>query len=1067
MNELRSALFGRINQYLGIRARDWPMLLLMLAHVFVALTLTISLRSLNTGLFLAAYPATVYPWYFLAESILSFFLSLLYSNFVSGRMSARQENLGLLSIFGVLLLLGRLLLWQKMGWVNFALPMICDSLSSLLMIQAWTLYGDCVDSRKARRFFPLIGLGGTCGGIFGGWLASNLVTKLGTENLIFVELILLVLLALGVGSLLRRAKDPGLEHKIEQKLSSALERGNSLVQRSREVVMSVIANKLLLRVLIILVCVRVASTILDYQLQLQLKDNFNQTGITAYMGSYFALTSFVTLVIQLTIEHRIINSQGVVWGMGSTPLSLGAGLMAFLAAPSLSSATFAKFFEQITRNSLFKTAVELVYIPFESNLRRKLRIMVNGILSLTTVPLASMTIMMFSTQPHLLGFIAFVFAVLGLVFSMLLQGPYTRKLHDALMRRQLLLETPDQDARQIPAEAIERHLTRGDISMILFALDLLKRQKLMISTDKLQPLFFHDNPYVREGALHVLRRQAGGDQAQHAQLALDLLVHEREPRVREACLEVLREFGDETLNEQLMPFLDDPSLPVRAECVLFLFTKGGIEGILAGAERLKEMSDSDKPLELAYVAYIIGEIGIRYFRTDYIQLLSHAELRVKQAALNAAAVSLPEDLIQEILPFINDRNLAKLARQALLKQPALTVLPASMRCLRQQLFDMNGQLELIRLMSGFNHAQAVEYLMDLLAEPDIRIKHVVLQGLIQMRRAEHFDSEPYRQRIYAQLQREFYYGYHYFMLLMLIRRNPADTVRGRFLQSEIKHKIRFVQEMIFRLIGLLHPTEEIYKAFLNYRSQSAHFRALSLEVLSYTLENELLEKVLTFLDDLPYDNKVAFGREHDLIDETIGLNWWESAVVIEDPWLCRLAAWCRGLETPDNEEHQMFEILDKMFLLKQTPVFEKFSADQLYPVAIAAREQYVPSQTLIFRQAQPGDAFYIISSGTVSVERSGVQVTTLGEKDVFGELEVLNAEPRLAAVRTLTECELLVIVREDFIDLVEEYSDFSRGLLEVMSERLAAHVLKLSRTQTLSTGSLWAERTDDWTNMDV
>lgn len=1064
MSELWPALMGRVNQHLGIRSRDWPLLLLMLAHVFVALTLTISLRSLNTGLFLSAYPATVYPWYFLAESVLSFILSLVYSNFVSGRVTPRQENLGLLAIFAGVMVVGRAMLWQHVGWVNFALPMVCDSLSSLLMIQAWTLYGDCVDSRKARRIFPLIGLGGTCGGIFGGWLASSLVGMLGTENLIFIELLLLVLLAAGVIYLLRRAKDPGLEQKMEQKLASGLEKGTGLVQRSREVVTSVLANKLLVRVLLILICVRVASTILDYQLQLQLKANFNQTGITAYMGSYFALTSFVTLVIQLTIENRIINSQGVVWGMGSTPLTLGGGLIGFLLAPSLLSATFAKFFEQITRNSLFKTAVELVYIPFESSLRRKLRIMVNGILSLTTVPLASVTIMVFSTQLHVLGFIAFVFAVLGLVFSVLLQGPYTRKLHDALMRRQLLIDTPDQVTQAFPAEAIEKQLTRGDIGMILFALDLLKRQELVISPDKLQPLLFHDNAFVREGALHVLRRQGSPE---HAQLALDILVRERDPRVREACLEVLREFGDETLNERVMPFLDDPSLPVRAECVLFLFTKGGIEGILAGAERLKEMLDSENDAELAHVAYIIGEIGIRYFRTDFLELLRHPSERVRRAVLQAAAVSLPEDLLTELLPLLKERALARLARQALLTLPAEQVLAASMQCLREQTQDVPWQLELVRVIAGFHEPEAINHLMELLAEPDIRIKHVALQGLIQLRRSGGFDGEPYRARIYAQLQREFYYGYHYFMLLTLIRRNPADLLRGRFLQSEIKHKIRFVQEMIFRLLGLLHPPEEIYKAFLNYRSQSAHFRALSLEVLSYTLENELLERVLTFLDDVPYDNKIALAREHDLIDETIGLSWWNSAVIVEDPWLRRLAAWCRGLETPDDEEHHMFEILDKMFLLKQTPVFEKFSADQLYPVAMAAREQYVPAQSLIFRQAQPGDAFYIISSGTVSVERSGVQVTTLGEKDVFGELEVLNAEPRLAAIRTLTECELLVISREDFIDLVEEYSDFSRGLLEVMSDRLAAHVLKLSRTQPLGTGSLWSERTDDWTGLGL
>ncbi|PKL77368.1 MAG: hypothetical protein CVV27_05710 [Candidatus Melainabacteria bacterium HGW-Melainabacteria-1] len=1064
MTGLWPALLGRMNQYLGIRARDWPLLLLMLAHVFAALTLTISLRSLNTGLLLAAFEPSVFPWYFLAEAVLSFVLSMGYGA-IAHRISRRRENIGLLIVFAGILLAGRLLLFQGQAWVNFALPVICEAFSGLVMIQAWILYGDCVDSRKARRVFPLIGLGGTCGGIFGGWLASRLAHLIGTENLLFIELILLGLLCLGSLKLLKRATDP--EQKMEHKLEQASEVATGLVARGQQVLTSVMANKLLVRVLGILVCVRVASTILDFQLQLQLKAHFSQDGITAYMGTYFALTSLVTLIIQLTLENRIINSHGVVWGMGSTPLTLGLGLGGFLLAPSLMSATIAKFFEQITKNSLFKTAVELVYIPFESSVRRRLRVMVNGILSLTTVPLASVTIMVFSGQALILVLIALAFAGLGLVISILLQGPYTRKLHDALMRRRLLIDDNAgrlQQQLSVSPDAIERLLTRGGINMILFALELLKQQNIPISPNKLDSLFFHPNPYVREGALHLLARQGS---TQHAQLAVDILTHDRDPRVRRACFAALRRLGDESLNPILQPFLDDPSLEVRAECVLFLFTKGGIEGILAGAEVLKAWTESSSEHELEMAAYAIGQIGIRYFRSDYLALLRHPVAQVRQAALEAGGVSLPAELMQELLPALAERAHARATRQALLTLPADQVLPAAMQSLRAHGNDISRQLELIKLMSGFQHPLAVDYLMELLAEPDIRIKHQVLQGLVLLRRKLAYDPEPYKPRVHAQLQREFYYGYHYYLLLTLLRKHPGDPVRGRFLQAEIKYKLRFVQEMIFRLLGLLHPPDEIYKAFLNFRSQSAHFRALSLEVLSYTLDSELLELVLSFLDDLPYDHKLAVAREHLVIDETIGNQWWASAVILEDPWLRRLSVWCRHLEPPEGEERQMFEILDKMFLLKQTPVFEKFSAEQIYPVAAAAREQFVPSQTLIFKQGQPGDAFYIVSSGTVAVERSGVRVTLLGEKECFGELEVLNGEPRLAAIRTVSECELLVISREDFIDLVEEYPDFSRGLLEVLSERLAAHVLKLSRTQPLGTGSLWSESSTDVSGIGI
>ncbi|MEZ0369274.1 MAG: Npt1/Npt2 family nucleotide transporter [Candidatus Sericytochromatia bacterium] len=1078
MNAFWPALMGRVNQHLGIRPRDWPLLLLMLAHVFVALTLTISLRSLNSGLFLSAFPATVYPWYFLADSVLSFVLSLAYGNLASGRLTRRQESLGFLVLFALVMIGGRMLLFQQLKWVHFALPVICESLSALLMIQAWTLYADSIDSRKARRLFPLIGLGGTCGGIFGGWLASSLAHLLGTENLLFVEGLLLGLLGAGTVLLLKRSADP--EQKMELKREAVESQEQSLWQRSREVVVSVLANKLLVRVLVILICVRVASTIMDYQLQLQLKASLTQNSITSFMGTYFAVTSLVTLVIQLTLENRIINQQGVVWGMGSTPLTLGLGLLGFLLSPSLMSATFAKFFEQITRNSLYKTAVELVYLPFDSALRRRLRVMVNGILSLTTVPLASVTIILFSQKLHILVFIALGFAAAGLLFSVLLQGPYTRKLHDSLMRRRLLTEDQVESLEQsaLPAEAIEAQLTRGDIGMILFTLDLLKRRAVPMEPEKLRPLLFHANPFVRAGALHVLSRQADdGD----LQLVLDILTHERDARVRQACFAVLRQLGDEAQIDLALPFLADSNRDVRAECLLFLFTKGGIEGILAGAEQLKEMTDSGNSAELAAAAYVIGEIGIRYFRSDFLELLRHSNSAVRQATLEAAAHNLPPELIAELLPFLADRSLARLARLALQQQPAELMLPQAKECFGSST-DIFVQLELVRLISSFRAAEAVDLLMELLGHVDIRIKYQVLQGLTQLRRHEAFDPEPYQERVYAQLRREFYFGYHYFYLLTLMRKNPGDPVRSRFLQSELKHKIRFVQEMIFRLLGLLHPTDEIYKAFLNFRSQSAHFRALSLEVLSYTLQGSLLELVLTFLDDLPYENKLAKAREYQLINDSGPQNWWESPVILVDPWLAQLASWCRqdaepakspvsASDTPANEtppeDSQMFEMLDKMFLLKQTPVFAKFSAEQLFPVATAARDLFVPAQTLILRQGQPGDAFYIISSGTVAVERSGVRVTLLGEKECFGELEVLNADPSLAAVRTLSECEFLVISREDFIDLIEEYPDFSRGLLEVLSERLAAHVIKLSRTQPLGTGSLWAESTEDFKEIGI
>lgn len=1038
-----SAWREQANRYLGIRTRDWPLLLLMLAHVFLALALMISLRSVNSGLFLSAFPASVYPWYFLAESVLSFLLSVAYSQWVAGRVSQRAENLGLIGLFMGLLLLGRLLLLTEMPWVYFALPVVCDALVAILLLQSWALFAECVDSRKARRIFPFIGLGGTCGGIFGGWLVATLASRLGTPNLLLLAVLLLGGMLIGVQALLgfsQRFQADGL-----QTAEDAPAAEGPWQQRLKQALRSVTANRLLLLVLLIMLCVRVSSTIMDYQLQLQLKAHFDQNDITAYMGTYLAVTSFATLVIQLLVENRIINAYGVVWGMGSTPVTLTLGLFGFLISPSLLSVTFAKFLEQITKNSLFKTAVELAYLPFDPSSRRRLRMLANGLLSLTTVPLASLTIMLFSQQQLVLLILALLFAGLGVAFSVMLQSPYTRKLHDSLMRRRLLLTPQTPDWQLTPAQ-IETYLTQPDPELVAFVLDLLRRQAPNLPLHSLKALLWHEQASVREGALRLLARQAGPE---HVQLLVDVLSHEADGRVRQACLAALRHCGDEELNPLIMPFLRDSLLQVRTEALIFLFTRGGIEGILAGAEELKQMLASSHDKDLAAAAYALGEIGLRYFRQDFLFLLRHHSVSVQRTALKAARHGLPSELVEACLPLLQQRELARHVRRALAHQPIATLLPLCRQHFGAVRQNPSLQVELIRLVGMFDQPEALRCLLDWLQEPDIRIKYQVLQSLHTLRREQDIRLQDERSRIMAQIHREFYYGYSYYYLLQQLQEAEKSAPRLAFLSKELHYRIAFVQEMLFKLLGLLYPSTQMEQAWLNYRSQSSRFRSLSLEVLSYTLEQRLLEPVLTFLDDLSYTQKITLATERGWIDASIS-NWWQSQLILEDPWLLRLSQWGREIPGHTREEQKMFHVLDHMFLLKQTPLFKSFSAEQLYPVATAAREMFVPARSLIFEQDQPGDAFYIISKGRVQIERKRHPLTILGPREGFGELEILTAAPRIATVRTLADCELLVINREDFIDLVEEYSDFSRSLLEVLSQRLSAHALKLGATGPLA-----------------
>jgi MFS family permease len=77
-----------------------------------------------------------------------------------------------------------------------------------------------------------------------------------------------------------------------------------------------------------------------------------------------------------------------------------------------------------------------------------------------------------------------------------------------------------------------------------------------------------------------------------------------------------------------------------------------------------------------------------------------------------------------------------------------------------------------------------------------------------------------------------------------------------------------------------------------------------------------------------------------------------------------------------------------------------------------------PPGTCVVREGDPGEAFFVIESGHLSVSRGGVPVGELGPGDWFGELALLRDAPRSASVRALDRVSLVVLDRAAFLDAV-------------------------------------------------
>ena len=127
---------------------------------------------------------------------------------------------------------------------------------------------------------------------------------------------------------------------------------------------------------------------------------------------------------------------------------------------------------------------------------------------------------------------------------------------------------------------------------------------------------------------------------------------------------------------------------------------------------------------------------------------------------------------------------------------------------------------------------------------------------------------------------------------------------------------------------------------------------------------------------------------------------------------------------------------DKISRLEAVPLLEECTRRQLKAVARITDVIEVPAGTVLARQGQPGNEFYLIVDGSARVEVSARKRSRLAPGAYFGEMSLLDGGERSATVVAETPMRLLVIKRRDFSTLLREAPELTQNILATLSRRL-------------------------------
>jgi ATP/ADP translocase/HEAT repeat protein len=1053
---------------LSVREGEGRKTALLFAHLLLASSIFILGRTVRDTLFLSRYPLSALPWMFVAYGVASALTVVVYARVADRLPRHRLIALSCL-VGGVSYVATYVAVKAALDWIYPVFYVWSEVAANLFIVQFWTYANDLNEPRAARRLFPTIGAARVLGVVIIGLLAGAIVDLIGTEQLLLV----LVALMAGVA---------GLALVLARHAPSLVAR--SAPEPRAKASASVARDPYVRALSVFLLLTFVALTVGDYQFKAIARATFREDALARYFSLFYAGTGLVSFLFQLFVTPRILRRFGVGLGMSVMPGVFGGASLALLVAPHLAAATVMKFADNGFQYTIHDTTLQALYVPFPERVKARTRALLDAVVKPASYGVGGLVLVLLASRLSVTWLSA---VVVGLVALWLATVPWVRARYVAALQRTLGLHGAMEleASASLASEAtrvLHDVLARGDAEVAALALEQLEGPLPKALVPDVEKLALRGDPRVRRAALIALA--ASGSSSSSAE-PVRAALEEADADVRAAAAEAAGPILGDACVEPLARHLDDPDEAVRTHALVGLLAHGGVEGAILGGRRLGALLGSEEVCDRVRASEVLRRLGRAAYR-PLRELLSDGSAEVRRAALRAAVQVADPRLVTLLIEALRDSSTRGRASAALVAIGAPAVMPLL------ELFasteDRSLRLALPRLVRRIGAPSAFDGLLAHVDHPDGHVRLRVLAALASLRaklRRAPLEAAFVETRVRDELARA--YGRmaaferarveHGTVLLELAHTSYADRATKRILRLLSLRYDKGALDLVRK--GLAQPAR----------------RGNALELLDGLLEPKLRGLVMPWLDDVPMSVRVeragaligtvpaphaylGAGCAHEnpyfaaISLDALAQHPSDAGVLIARRQLghpsalvremalvalvrCDAAAGseaarasledaspvvrARAARLLSNEDHPpMHTTLEKVLLLRSAEVFASVDAEDLAPMAHAAEElTFEPGQCIV-EEGAVGDVLYLIVHGRVSVVRGGMQLATLGPGETFGEMAVLDAEPRSATVRADEETTVLAIASEDFYEVLREQMEIAEGVIRMLTRRLRA-----------------------------
>jgi ATP/ADP translocase len=471
-----ASLRSWFRRVLVVDERERPTVFWLTLYLFVSVSVFIMGRISRDALFLAHHDRRDLPWMYVTTAV-----TVLIPALVVARMSGRMPRDVLLQRALLITAVGTVVMRM---WVHLQpavssliLYNFVEVYGAFLVLLFWSLASELFPARDAKRLFPLIGMGGIAAGIVCGLLVTVAMRAIGTSNLLWVQVALLLV----CHAIVQRI---GLIERVR------LRDVRTVTTSTRD--QATFASAHLRVVGMVTAATFFVVPLIDFQYKAAVQDAFRHgdvvdtDGMGQFMGMFSAATGVVAALLQVGVVGALLRRFGVVAGLLLLPLALLLGLVGQLSAVStvFIMAVLTKGAESSLRYSVYDATMQVIYAPVPSAARGRAKAYIDGVLKPAAAATAGVLLLVVVRQlgwsgPELL-WIALAFVVGWCALIMLLQRAYIRELASSLRQRRFGVGQGangkiDDDASLTTMEAELRDTKDDDV---LRALDVVSQVDL-------------------------------------------------------------------------------------------------------------------------------------------------------------------------------------------------------------------------------------------------------------------------------------------------------------------------------------------------------------------------------------------------------------------------------------------------------------------------------------------------------------------------------------------------------------------------------------------------------------